>query len=79
MLFPVGDEPNPHTASPATLALIAVNVIVFLATYVPFATVPADPSDPALQAYLALIARELPDQSAELLAKGLRSRRGIFR
>ncbi|MBP7149190.1 MAG: rhomboid family intramembrane serine protease [Acidobacteria bacterium] len=72
MFLPIGDSPNPRATPWLTYALIAVNVVVFLATW-PMAFRPPDPADPALAEYAAAIvaARELPPEQAGELVRGL--------
>jgi membrane associated rhomboid family serine protease len=60
MFIPIGDEPNPHHLPLMTVALIAVNVAVFLLVALPMSTRPADPADPLLAQYLQVLARQLP-------------------
>ena len=61
MFLPIGDEPNPSGKLPlVTIALIAINVAVFLLLAVPLSSRPPDPSDPMLAEYLRTIAPRLP-------------------
>jgi membrane associated rhomboid family serine protease len=69
MLLPVGDEPNPHHVPAMTVALIVVNVAVYLLITLPMSSRPADPHDPLLAEYVRAIAPLLPpgQSPAELL------------
>ena len=55
MFLPIGDEPNPHHVPVMTIALIAVNVAVYLLITLPLGGRAADPADPALAEYLRAI------------------------
>ena len=52
MFLPIGDEPNPPGRPLVTLALIGVNVAVFLLVSQPLMSQLASPNDPATLAYL---------------------------
>lgn len=69
MFLPIGDEPNPHTPAPVTWGLIAVNVIVFLLTFLRMSTVGADLNDPLLAEYVNRLAPMMPDTPPELIAQ----------
>ena len=56
-MFPIGDSPNPRGIAWVTYALIAVNVIVFVA-YVPAMGQAADPNDPRVGEYVETIGKE---------------------
>jgi membrane associated rhomboid family serine protease len=60
MFLPIGDEPNPHHVPVMTIALIAINVAVYLLLTLPMGTRPPDPGDPALAEYLRAILPMLP-------------------
>jgi membrane associated rhomboid family serine protease len=61
MFIPIGDEPNPSEHLPAaTIAIIAINVAVYLFITLPFSMRPPDPGDPALAEYLRVILPLLP-------------------
>jgi membrane associated rhomboid family serine protease len=60
MFLPIGDEPNPHHLPVTTVALIAVNVAVYLLIALPLGARPPDPADPALAEYLRAILPLLP-------------------
>ena len=56
MFIPIGDEPNPNQLPVMTVALIAVNVAVFLLLCLPLSMRPASPADPLLAEYLRSLA-----------------------
>jgi rhomboid family protein len=60
MFIPIGDEPNPNQQPVMTVALIAVNVAVFLLLCLPLSMRPANPADPLLAEYLRSLAPLLP-------------------
>lgn len=60
MFLPVGDQPNPRGTPVVNYALIAANVLVFLAVSLPLSTQPADPGDPRLREYVEIIGQNLP-------------------
>jgi membrane associated rhomboid family serine protease len=60
MFLPIGDEPNPHHVPVMTVALIAINVAVFVLITLPLSLRPPDPSDPLLAEYLRAIVPRLP-------------------
>jgi membrane associated rhomboid family serine protease len=60
MFLPIGDEPNPPRTPVMTIALIAVNVVVYLLITLPLGARPADPNDPLLAEYLRNILPLLP-------------------
>jgi membrane associated rhomboid family serine protease len=60
MFLPIGDEPNPHHLPVVTVAIIAVNVAVFLLLTLPLSTRAADPADPLLMEYLRALLPNLP-------------------
>jgi hypothetical protein len=60
MFLPIGDEPNPHHLPVTTVALIAINVAVYLLITLPLGARPPDPADPALAEYLRAILPLLP-------------------
>jgi len=60
MFLPIGDEPNPHHLPVMTIAIIAVNVAVFLLLTLPLSTRAADPTDPLLMEYLRALLPSLP-------------------
>jgi membrane associated rhomboid family serine protease len=60
MFLPIGDEPNPHHLPVMTVAIIAVNVAVFLLVTLPFGMRAPDPGDPRLAEYLRTILPMLP-------------------
>ena len=60
MFIPIGDEPNPNQLPVMTVALIAVNVAVFLLLCLPLSLRPANPADPLVAEYLRSIAPLLP-------------------
>jgi len=68
VFFPIGDTPNPSFIPWVTWALIALNVLVFVGVTVPLTGQPADPGDPLLQQYLALLLERNPGLTAEGLA-----------
>jgi len=55
MVLPIGDRPNPLGVPWGTYAVIALNVIVFVALTLPLATTPADLSDPRAVEYLRIV------------------------
>jgi membrane associated rhomboid family serine protease len=60
MVIPIGDEPNPPQRPVMTVALIAVNVAVYVLLSLPLSMRPADPSDPLVAEYLRSLAPLLP-------------------
>jgi membrane associated rhomboid family serine protease len=60
MFIPIGDEPNPRHLPVMTVALIALNVAVFLLVSLPLSAQPADPADPLLAQYLRALGQHLP-------------------
>jgi membrane associated rhomboid family serine protease len=60
MFLPIGDEPNPHHVPVTTVAMIAINVAVYLLITLPLSARPPDPADPALAEYLRAILPLLP-------------------
>ena len=60
MFLPIGDEPNPHHLPVTTVALIAINVAVYLLITLPLGARAPDPADPALAEYLRAILPLLP-------------------
>ena len=64
MFLPIGDEPNPHHLPVATIALIAINVAVFVLITLPFSMRPPDLGDPMLAEYLRALLPSLPPGTA---------------
>ena len=60
MFLPIADEPNPHHFPAMTVALIAINVAVYLLVSLPLSMRPPDPADPALAEYLRALLPHLP-------------------
>ena len=60
MILPLGDAPNPRGVPVVTYALLAANVLVYLFITLPLSVTPVDPADPALNAYLRVIAHSVP-------------------
>ncbi len=60
MFLPIGDEPNPHHLPAMTVALIAVNVAVFVLIALPLSMQAPDPADPLLREYLRALIPDLP-------------------
>jgi len=61
MFIPIGDEPNPYDYLPvATIAIIAINVAVYLLFTLPLSTRPPDLADPVLAEYLRAVSPLLP-------------------
>lgn len=61
MIVPLGDTPNPRGFTAwVNLALIAVNVAVYLLLTLPLSLQGADPGDPATQAWLEHLQRQAP-------------------
>ena len=56
-MFPIGDSPNPRGLAWVTLALIAINVLVFV-WLMPEMDRPADPKDPRLLEYIEVLQAE---------------------
>jgi len=65
MFFPLSDSPNPRGIPIATLAIIAVNIGIFVFVNLPLGTQPADVNDPAMAEYLDFLS-ELVGSPAEL-------------
>jgi membrane associated rhomboid family serine protease len=59
-MFPLSDAPNPPKTPIVTYALIALNVLVFLAFTVPLSVQAPSPGDPRLAAYVAALRESLP-------------------
>jgi membrane associated rhomboid family serine protease len=57
-VFPIGDSPNPRGTAFVNLALIAINVAVFV-LLLPQTRRQADPHDPRLAEYVEVVQREL--------------------
>lgn len=57
MFLPIGDSPNFKSTPWVTYALIALNVLAYVALW-PLQSVSADPADPAARAYVIAIAQE---------------------
>jgi membrane associated rhomboid family serine protease len=60
MFLPIGDEPNPPRFPVMTVALIAVNVAIYLLITLPLGMRAPDPGDPALSEYLRAVLPHLP-------------------
>ncbi len=67
MFFPIGDEPNPPGRPIVTYALIAVNVLIFLAVSLPLQSMRIDPSDPNAQDYLNFLLRLNPEYTVDFV------------
>jgi membrane associated rhomboid family serine protease len=65
MFFPLSDSPNPKGIPFATLAIIAINIGIFVFVNLPLGVQPADVNDPAMAEYLELLS-ELVSSPAEL-------------
>jgi len=59
-VIPISDYPSPPGTPVATIALIVVNVLVFLVITLPLGSQPANPADPIFQEYLKLVMQSLP-------------------
>ncbi|RMF71446.1 MAG: rhomboid family intramembrane serine protease [Acidobacteria bacterium] len=72
MFLPIGDAPNPRTRPVVTWALIAANVLVYLAM-LPAAARRPDPRDPAFVAYVETLAAErgLDRHTLRVIAAGM--------
>jgi membrane associated rhomboid family serine protease len=60
LFLPIADEPNPHHFPAMTVALIAINVAVYLLVSLPLSMRPPNPADPALAEYLRALLPHLP-------------------
>ncbi len=60
MFLPVGDQPNPRGTPVANYAILAANVLIYVALTLPLSFRPADPSDPRLAEYVETIRQNLP-------------------
>ncbi|MCW5621353.1 MAG: rhomboid family intramembrane serine protease [Burkholderiales bacterium] len=65
MFLPIGDEPNPHHVPVMTVAIIAVNVAVYLLLTLPLSMRPPDPADPLLAEYLRVLLPNLPPGTSQ--------------
>jgi membrane associated rhomboid family serine protease len=59
-LIPISDYPSPPGKPVVTIALIVVNVAIYLFVSVPLGAQPANPSDPVYHEYLKLVMQSLP-------------------
>jgi membrane associated rhomboid family serine protease len=59
-LIPISDYPSPPGKPVMTIALIVVNVAVYLLITLPLGAQPANPADPAFHEYLKLVMQSLP-------------------
>ena len=59
-MIPISDYPSPPGKPVATIALIVVNVAVFLFITLPLSSQPANPADPIYQEYLKLVMQSVP-------------------
>jgi membrane associated rhomboid family serine protease len=59
-VIPISDYPSPPGKPIVTIALIVVNVAVYLIVTLPLGAQLADPADPAFQEYLKLVMQSLP-------------------
>ncbi|HEY7515574.1 MAG TPA: rhomboid family intramembrane serine protease [Vicinamibacteria bacterium] len=55
MIIPVGDAPNGRGAAPATYALIALNVAIYVLVSLPLSGTRPDPRDPELREYVEVM------------------------
>jgi membrane associated rhomboid family serine protease len=65
VFLPLSDSPNPRGVPIATIAIVALNIGIFLLVNLPLGVQPADPADPAMAEYLELLA-QLVSSPAEL-------------
>jgi membrane associated rhomboid family serine protease len=66
MFIPIGDEPNPPQRPVMTVALIAVNVAVYLLISLPLSMRPADPADPLVAEFLRSVPQGMPAQQVSV-------------
>ncbi|MFO1207152.1 MAG: rhomboid family intramembrane serine protease [Burkholderiales bacterium] len=59
-MIPISDYPSPPGKPFVTIALIVVNVAVYLLVTLPLGTQPANHADPAFQEYLRLVMQSVP-------------------
>lgn len=69
MFLPIGDEPNPRGRAYVNVALIAINVVAFIAIAVPAMGRAADPTSSLFAEYMAFLRHAMPDLSAAQLAR----------
>jgi len=60
LFLPLGDYPNPRGIHWMTIALIVINIAVYLLVTLPMSSQPVNPADPRVAEYIAAIARQLP-------------------
>lgn len=73
MFLPVGDEPNLHKRSIVNVALIAINVVVFVFIQWPLQRQSPDLHDPVFLQYLQMLAERFPGASVGQLAREVSS------
>lgn len=73
MFLPVGDEPNLHKRSLVNVALIAINVVVFVFIQWPLQRQSPDLHDPVFLQYLQMLADRFPGASVGQLAREVSS------
>ena len=59
MFLPLSDAPNPKGVAYVTIAIIAVNVLLFLVINIPQGSQPADVNDPAYREYLQFLSQNV--------------------
>ncbi len=65
MIFPLSDSPNPKGIPFITYLLIAVNVLFYVLITVPQSVTPADPSDPAVSAYVDVVRQHASERAVQ--------------
>ena len=77
-MFPIGDYPNPRGVHWMTIALIVVNVGVYLLITLPMSSQPVSPADPRVAEYIAALMNDLPPGTSPSAVFGGMSQYDLF-